>query len=77
MGDPEVIDRTQVRPAGGSTQLCVYFVVAQISKAVAALLAYFRETKGKEMSLLNENEVISLQIAVKKISQASVKPKRM
>lgn len=42
-----------------------------------ALVAYVLKTKGKEMSLLDENEVISLQIAVKKIPQASVKPKRI
>ena len=48
-----------------------------MDKAVRALVAYVQKTKGKEMSLLDENEVMALQIAVKKIPQASVKPKRM
>jgi hypothetical protein len=40
-------------------------------------LKYLEKTRSKEMSLLNENEIIWLQLALKKIPEPDKKPKRM
>lgn len=45
--------------------------------AVRALMKYLEKTKSKEASLLNENQLIWLQISLKKIPQLDKKPRRM
>ena len=50
---------------------------AKVELAVPALLKYLEKTRSKEMSLLNENELIWLQLALKKIPAPDKKPKRM
>ena len=49
----------------------------QVELAVPALLKYLEKTRSKEMSLLNENELIWLQLALKKIPEPDKKPKRI
>lgn len=49
----------------------------QVELAVPALLKYLEKTRSKEMSLLNENEIIWLQLALKKIPEPDKKPKRI
>ncbi|XP_028395471.1 ribosomal L1 domain-containing protein 1-like [Dendronephthya gigantea] len=49
----------------------------QVEMAVPALLKYLATTRSNEIRLLNENELIWLQLALKKIPQANKKPKRI
>lgn len=51
--------------------------IPQVELAVPALLKYVEKTKAKDSHLLNENETIWIQLALKKIPQADKKPKRI
>jgi hypothetical protein len=50
---------------------------SKVELAVPALLKYLEKTRSKEMNLLNENELIWLQLALKKIPEPDKQPKRM
>jgi hypothetical protein len=49
----------------------------KVELAVPALLKYLEKTRSTEVNLLNENELIWLQLGLKKIPEPDKKPKRM
>ncbi len=57
--------------------VCCNVCLIKVELAVPALLKYLEKTRSKEVNLLNENELIWLQLGLKKIPEPDKKPKRM